>query len=238
MINKLKYIFVFIIFLLISFLIINFPKIYFNLYDKKMLNTISKKELNLENIYDNYNLTNDEKIDILFSDNYSSLPMLEVPTRENYEQNINSIKDELAKINPALANIYEENFMFDYEHLSMIDITKNYLNGDNYKGLTIKNVSYSNDVFQVYVLMDAYDNTIFSLSVYNTGIKQHKLDFATSFKNIDNDFREYLNINTKFKYIIEASFNPECFEGCEIFSLHISNNYYKEAIYDKNEFDY
>lgn len=238
MVNKLKYIFVFFIFLLISFFIIKFPKTYFSFNDQRMLNNISKKSLNLENIYDNYNLTNDEKIDILFSDNYNNLTMLEVPTRENYEHNINNVKDELEKINPSLAAMFKENFMFEYENLNDINITKNYLSGDNYKGLTIKNISYSDAVFYVVVLMDAYDNTIFSFSVYNSGVKNYILNFDASFETIDDDFRKYLNVNKKFKYIVETSFNPECSEGCEVLSLSISNNDYKESIYDKNGFDY
>lgn len=238
MVNKLKYIFVFFIFLLISFFIIKFPKTYFSFNDQRMLNNISKKSLNLENIYDNYNLTNDEKIDILFSDNYNNLTMLEVPTRENYEHNINNVKDELEKINPSLAVMFKENFMFNYENLNDINITKNYLSGDNYKGLTIKNISYSDGVFYVVVLMDAYDNTIFSFSIYNSGLKNYILNFDETFENIDDDFIKYLNVNKKFKYIVETSFDSECFEGCEVLSLSINNNNYKESIYDKNGFDY
>ncbi|MCI9433701.1 MAG: hypothetical protein HFI86_00300 [Bacilli bacterium] len=238
MITKLKYILAFFIFLVISFFIINFPKAYFYLHDKKMLNSISKKSLNLENIYDNYNLTNDEKFEILFSGNYNNMQMLEVPTRENYEHNINSIKAELEKINPLLANIYEENFMFDYGYLQNFDISKNYLNSDDYHGLTLKNVIYSNDVFSVYVVMDAYDNTIFHLNITNAGTKYYPFDIKPLFENLENDFRKYLNVDQNVVYNVIANFDS-CYEGCDVLFLSVhGKDIYSEVKYDKNEFDY
>ena len=238
MVIKFKYILVFFIFLVISVFIINFPKTYFHLYDQKMLNSVSKKSLNLESIYDNYNLTNDDKFEILFSDNYNNMKMLEVPTRENYEHNINNIKDELEKINPLLGDIYEENFMFDYGHLQNFDISKNYLNSNDYRGLTLKDIIYSNDVFSIYVMMDAYDNTIFHLNIINVGTKYYPFDIKSSFENLENDFRKYLNVNQNVDYDVIDNFDS-CYEGCDVLILSVhSKDIYGEAQYDKNEYDY
>lgn len=238
MITKFKYILVFLSFLVISFLIINFPKAYFRLHDQKMLNSVSRKSLNLENIYDNYNLTNDEKFELLFSGDYNNMQMLEVPTRENYEHNINNIKDELEKINPLLADIYEENFMFDYEHLKNFDISKNYLNSDDYRGLTLKDIIYSNDVFSIYVMMDAYDNTIFHLNITNVGTKYYPFDIKSPFESLENDFQKYLNVNQNIAYDVIDNFDS-CYEGCDVLILSVhSKTIYGEIQYDKNMFDY
>lgn len=232
MITKFKYILVFFIFLAISFLIINFPKAYFHLHDQKMLNSVSKKSLNLENIYDNYNLTNDEKFEILFSGDYNNMQMLEVPTRENYEHNINNIKDELEKINPLLGDIYGENFMFDYRHLQDLDICKNYLNSDDYHGLTLKNIFYSDEVFSIYVVMDAYDNTILHLNITNVGAKYYPFDLKLRFENLENDFRKYLDVNQNVDYDVIDNFDS-CYEGCDVLILSVhSNTFYGENQYD------
>lgn len=224
MINKFKYIFVFLIFIVISFLIINFPKTYFYFHDKNVLNHVSIKQLNLENIYDNYNLTNDEKLEILFSANLTHFLMVEEATREKYEQNIDVIKEEINKISPNLANVFEEYFIFNYDFLTVFNIEKYYLSSNDYRGLTLKYIYYSNDVFGIDLVMDAYDNTIFSLSVNNIGIKEYPLNIADYLENTADNFRKYLNINRDINYTINSSFNDFCLLGCEVISFSVEQD--------------
>ncbi len=239
MINKFKYIFVFLIFILISFLIINFPKTYFYFHDQKMLNNVSTNKLNLENIYDNYNLTNNEKLEILSSIDLTNFLMVDEPTREKYEQNITTIKDEMAKINPYLANFFEEYFLFDYNNLTAFSIEKYYLSSSDYRGLTLKNIYYSNDIFDIELIMDAYDSTIFSLSINNIGIQKYSLKPNDSLTNIGDDFRKYLNIDKNFNYIINYEFYDSCYYGCNILSFSIDYDNLREVkdeekIHNKN----
>lgn len=233
MTNKIKYILVFLIFILISFIIITFPKIYFHFHDQNMLNHVNIKQLNLENIYDNYNLTNDEKLNILLSGYANNFLMLEYPTRESYEYNITNVKDEIGKINKSLSSIFDEYFLFNYDDLTSFNIEKIYLSSNDYRGLTLTNIFYSNDAFEINVVMDAYDNTIFGLSIANTGLKNYPLNIDISLENLEFDFKKYLNVNRDLDYIVDTDFN-DCFENCQILNLTIDYS----AIYDEKIFDY
>lgn len=239
MINKFKYIFVFLIFILISFLIINFPKTYFYFHDQNMLNHVSTNQLNLENIYDNYNLTNAEKLEILSSVDLTSFLMIEEPTREKYEQNIAAIKEEIKKINPYLNTVFEEYFILNYDSLTVFNIERYYLSSDDYRGLTLKSIYYSDDIFGINLIMDAYDNTIFGFSIINTGMKLYQLEIDDSLANIDADFKKYLNIDKDLDHIIQSNLDNECYYGCEIITFSIDYSDYnvdKQYMYDESKF--
>lgn len=203
-----KYIIVLGVFTLVTVIALMIPSIYFHEMDNLIINNVSKDEINLGNIYDNYNLSNLEKIKIMMTDPIQLLGH-DTPSEENYTNVIDNLGKELKKIDYTLyKNIYEK-INTNYNKLRNFNIETNFLSSkDLDKSIVLRNISIEADSYGLYCLIDVYDNTLLSFTYISN---------ETLFKDLSFDLRENFA-----KYLEIPSGYVEFFNEPDSISLQIT----------------
>lgn len=195
--NKYKYVLTITIFVIISILIIIFPSFYFDLYDKNSTNKYLVDEIKLTNIYDNYHLSNNEKIEIMMKSDGKYFSMKEEVNRKKYDQTLEAVHKELEKLDANLLKFFDENLRLDYNTIAYADFNRVYLSSDSSNSLILRNIKYENTYYYISITMDIYDDTILRFYVYT--IFDDTLQFDDDIKIYEN-FKKYLDIS----YDVEA----------------------------------
>lgn len=198
--GKIKYFVVIFTLIFSVYVVIKLPSVYFKIQDSKIINRIEVNKINFDNIYDNYNLSNEDKFKILVKNDFSSsyFVLYENFTKEKYEELLSNISVELTKIDEKIGELFTSNLMFPYESLTEKYLEKNYITADGVS-TTFRHIFYSNDEFFVEVLMDVYDNTIFSFQIRS---KNKYIPFNISENEFKEKYKKYLNINNRLLDIL------------------------------------
>lgn len=190
----LKYFIIMIIFFIITYAALVMPKIYFNNMDEMMLENISRNNISLSNIYDNYNLTTIDKINIIFSDHIQLLGH-DSPNRENYEKTIAILDRELKKVDE---NLYKKIFaMIDlnFKNVMNFNIEIDFLSSEDLdKSLVLRYVNIETKDYNLYFFNDVYDDQLlaFSLDIHSNSFDDKIFD------GIEEKYSKYLNAPTRF----------------------------------------
>lgn len=204
--NRYKYVIVIIVFVIISVIIIRFPSAYFALYDKNSTKKYQTHQVSLSNVYDNYHLSNDQKIKIMMTAEGKGFSLKEEVSKRKYNETLDEISKELEKLDVNLFKLFEEELRSDYDELLYADFNRIYISSDSSNSLILRNINYENDNYFVSVTMDIYDNTILEFMV-NT-----RLDYSLQYNNeiqIYDNFKKYLDISYDkaiFTFISESEF--------------------------------
>lgn len=193
--NK-KYAVVLIIFIVLTLAIIKVPSIYFASFDNKILERTDKQKINFNNIYDNYNLNNLEKIKIIAHGNQTfSHP--EYASKEKFTELTNIIYDELNKINSNIGALYKRD-LTNYNRISDFFVEKVVSSSSDFENVVnLRVVNYIiYEHFQVYAVIDAYDNTIITFSI--TALYGKFLNFELDDDTLIADFSSYLGVDSKY----------------------------------------
>ena len=181
--------------IVITLLVIIFPSLYFSYYDKKETKTFNINTIFKNNIYENANLSNNERFLILKDSSRKEVILDEEITSDRYYELNKIIFDEICKINSSLCEMYKASYNNNYEEVISIYIKDYYMISSEYDSLVLKEIYYETDTFGISALIDSYDNRLLQLSLFDIA----EIDNSIKNINIDtlrDDFRKYLDIDS------------------------------------------
>lgn len=190
-----KYIIILGIFSLVTIMALMIPGIYFKHMDIMIINNVNKNEINLSNIYDNYNLSNLEKIEIMTNDPIQLLGH-DTPSDENYTKVVDTLEKELKKIDKTLYENIFDMINTNYNNVRDFYIETMFLSSEDLdKSLVIRNISIETDTYSLYCYIDVYDNTLLSFSIIASDPFFASVAFDHSIRD---EFAQYLKIESKY----------------------------------------
>ncbi len=190
--NKLKYINIYILLIVFVVLIIEIPKLYFLVIDTKTKDDYKINSLNLTNLYENDNLSNEKKIKLLKDSNVKEITFVEKIDEEDYLELIEKVKEELQKIDEDSLKEFEELFNLDFKDID-INVTRRYISNDNYDSFSLKQINFFAPNMDVNILIDASNYTIFGLNA--TYYFDLEFDINKYDVEITDKYIKYLKIN-------------------------------------------
>lgn len=211
--NKLyTFIIVFMLVVLI-FLVLQGPNLYFQFYDKKSTQKYKIQELNLTNIYDNYHLSNKQKLDILLSEKKEEILLEEKLLAEDYKVILEDVVTELYKIDENFGHLLQSYLLSSYEDnndgIQEVFSVRSYISCNHYDALTIRTLYYGTSKVEIMVSMDIYDNTILNFIMHELNLlDHHSLIEKQDSLDLQEKVLDYLDI-TESDYWVDTILSPE-----------------------------
>ncbi len=218
--------------------IIIFPKLIFKITDQRREKKSWRKELQLQNIYTEEQLSNNKKIEILSRGEFTQLLFQEQVSKDKYTTVIENVLEELKKIDATLGEEFQKNYMPEYEIITDLIMAQSYISCDNYDSLTLRLIHYYTKEIEVEIAMDIYGHTILSFLAHKNWdilndqkedyVKEGEVLKATEFAQ---KIMNYLQLNSNLyeasgyfgKYIISFPYYYELDSGNGFSLQHYSD---------------
>lgn len=203
--TKFRSMMVLILLLFATVLTLVFPKFYFSSYDYQKKQKYQINSLNLTNIYEDSNLSIDKKMELLLNEDAKRLFFQESMDKQEYEDTLQVIEAELAKIDAAVAKRFVELFCSKYDELLQVTATKIFISDADYNSLTVSQINYDSASFNITIVLDSKKHTILLLSA--TYFEKFEIALDIKEEDLTKQYLDYLGLHKEvpgvYGYITE-----------------------------------
>lgn len=202
--TKFKYLILTLFLILFTTIILTSPHLYFLIDDQKKYQTYQINTLNLRNVYENIELSNEQKLEILEKGDTKEFVIQENIDEEEYNKIMNMITEELTKISNAAAKIFQENLQINYSELLDLEANRIYISNNNTDTISINYISFISMETEISIVLDSYDHTI----LYLSGTTQvSSFEKETEENDLQEAYTNYLKIKPQ-NFLVDAYFTP------------------------------